>query len=447
MPQRLTTEEFIQRAREVHGDKYDYSKVEYKNSSTKICIICKTHGEFWQTPNSHLRGNGCPDCYGNKKKDTALFIEDARMIHGDRYDYSKTHYTDALTPVKIICPKHGAFFQKPNSHLSGCGCRDCGYERNSQTFKKTTQDFIAEAIAVHGDKYKYEKVNYVDATTPVCIICPTHGEFMQMPYVHLQGHGCTACGYERISDDLKHTTDEFIAQAIEIHGDKYGYDKTNYVSNKNPVIITCRIHGDFLQKPLDHLAGCGCQKCGKESSAEKMKIPFNEFVRRANIVHNNKYIYIEDKYKNGNLDIYAVCPIHGGFYQSYGNHLTGYGCPYCNESHGEREIAKWLDSRGVQYKRQYIIIPEQVLFGRNKFRADFYLPDHNTIIEFNGKQHYEYSKFYHRTEEDFVNQQDRDQRLRVYCKKNKIRLIEIPYTDFNNIEKILSKKLSISKIK
>ena len=190
---RKTTEQFIEEARQVHGDKYDYSKVNYINNSTKVCIICPEHGEFWQRPNDHLSGQGCPACGKEKCADDSRltseqFIEKARKVHGDKYDYSKVEYINARTKVCIICPEHGEFWQKPNDHLSGQGCPFC-----AGNVKLTSEQFIEKAMQVHGDKYDYSKVEYVNSATNVCIICPEHGEFWQKPSNHLIGKGCCAC--------------------------------------------------------------------------------------------------------------------------------------------------------------------------------------------------------------------------------------------------------------
>lgn len=128
---KLTTSEFIERATEVHNGKYDYSKVNYVNNSTKVCIICPEHGEFWQTPNGHLLGKGCHICARingakNRTYSTKKFIDKARLIHGNKYDYSKTIYKGVRTKVCIICPIHGEFWQVPNYHIDGCGCPECG---------------------------------------------------------------------------------------------------------------------------------------------------------------------------------------------------------------------------------------------------------------------------------------------------------------------------------
>ena len=135
MALKLNKENFIQRAKKVHGEKYDYSKVEYKNNRTKVCIICSEHGEFWQTPDAHLRGQGCPICRYIKSKEsirkkmgltTENFIQKAKEIHDNKYNYSKVKYENTDTKVCIICPEHGEFWQTPHHHLKGCGCPECG---------------------------------------------------------------------------------------------------------------------------------------------------------------------------------------------------------------------------------------------------------------------------------------------------------------------------------
>ena len=194
---KLTTEEFIEKARKVHGDKYDYSKVEYKEGHKKVCIICPKHGEFWQVASSHLQGIGCPSCGGTKKLTAEDFIEKARKVHGDKYDYSKVEYIDGATPICIICPIHGEFWQVPYYHLSGRGCSKCG-----GNLKLTAEDFIEKARKVHGDKYDYSKVEYKGSHKKVCIICPKHGEFWQTPDNHFR-FGCKKCFSSKIEDAVR----------------------------------------------------------------------------------------------------------------------------------------------------------------------------------------------------------------------------------------------------
>ena len=200
MGKKLTLEEFIKRARIIHGDKYDYSKVEYNGMFNKVCIICPIHGEFWQTPVNHLKGKGCSSCghiltWDKRGRiDTNKIVELFKEVHGNKYDYSKVKYHDMKTKVCIICPIHGEFWQTPEKHIKRMfGCPKCGVMKRS--FKKilSLEDFIGKAKKIHGNKYDYSKVNYINSHTKICIICPIHGEFWQTPNKHLQGQECPEC--------------------------------------------------------------------------------------------------------------------------------------------------------------------------------------------------------------------------------------------------------------
>ena len=221
----------------------------------------------------------------SKRKTTKEFIEDARKIHGNKYDYSKVEYINSETRVCIICPKHGEFWQQPNNHLSGKGCKKCrNYElREGRSLSKN--DFINRAKQIHGDKYDYSKVEYVNQHTKVCIICPIHGEFLQFPQTHLRGSGCNKCKGKKISTSKRSNTDEFITKTMKIHGNKYDYSKVEYVNDRTLVRIICPIHGEFLQTPNIHFQGCGCQKCN-ESHLEKCV---------SKVLEDNKIEYVYQK--------------------------------------------------------------------------------------------------------------------------------------------------------
>ena len=252
---KLTREEWIAKAKEVHGDKYDYSKVKYVNATTKVCIRCPKHDEFLQRPADHLQGKGCPKCSG-KNITREEWIAKAKEVHGDSYDYSKVNYRGNRIKVLINCPEHDEFWQTPSSHLSGCGCPKCGNASASKKLSSNNEFFITKAKKVHGNRYDYRKVNYVNTHTKVCIICHEHDEFWQTPSSHLQGHGCpNCCGSKKL------TTEDFITKARLIHGDMYDYSKVKYVNNHTKVIITCKKHGDFEQQPYNHLQGNGCPIC------------------------------------------------------------------------------------------------------------------------------------------------------------------------------------------
>jgi hypothetical protein len=211
----LTTDDFIQRATVVHGNRYDYSNVVYCNNKTPVRIICAEHGEFFQMPNKHISSkHGCPKCANNQRRTTKDFVLAATKVHQDRYNYSMVDYTNNRTKVQIICHKHGLFEQTPEEHLGGANCPKCVYE----SMFLTTEIFITRSRMVHGNKYDYNLVSYEDSTTKVKIICPQHGLFEQRPLGHLQGRGCPSCSMTKKQNDwlsLYQVGKEFIEYKLQ----------------------------------------------------------------------------------------------------------------------------------------------------------------------------------------------------------------------------------------
>lgn len=282
---------FIDKSNKVHNNFYDYSKIEYVNSTTKVCIICPIHGEFWQTPQAHARGNKCPKCANIKRGDAFRsngddFIKRAIEIHGDQYDYSKVEYRNSNEKVCIICKEHGEFWMTPMNHLLGQGCPKCSGRGLN------TEEIIEMFKKKHGDKYDYSKVEYVRMHDKVCIICPTHGEFWQTPSKHLLGQGCPKCGIDKRSLEKNIGQDEFIIRCKEIYGDRYDYSQTIYTKMENKVNIICPKHGEFWQKPYDHLHGHGCPKCGLIESRSENEIYeyLCKYLGKENVEHSNRSI-------------------------------------------------------------------------------------------------------------------------------------------------------------
>jgi len=270
---KLTTEIFTERSRLIHNGLYDYSMAEYINNASKVKIICPTHGEFQQKANDHLNGSGCRECgfYKNtRKKSLGKFLMDARKKHGNFYDYSNVVYTNSADKIKIICPTHGEFQQKADTHLRGAGCRFCGYQKN--TNKKSKEKFIEDAREKHGDKYNYDKVDYLHSKEKVNIICPTHGEFQQSPNGHLRNSGCKKCDDDRRGLLRRLGIDSFISKANSIHGDVYDYSLSRYNTTMDKIDIICDKHGVFNQLVGNHLSGTGCPKCSYGISRPELKI-------------------------------------------------------------------------------------------------------------------------------------------------------------------------------
>lgn len=190
---RLTQEEYLSKAREVHGDKYDYSKTQYTRWNKHVTITCPTHGDFEQKAFKHTSGKGCHPCGMMQQRDTFEdFVRKARATHGDYFSYPDQEYSNNKQHVTIVCPNHGPFRQKVSNHLNGYKCIKCSYRSN-------TEEFVAKAVKLHGDKYDYSKVDYATIYDKVEISCRTHGAFMQAPNAHLSGSGCPSCsksGYD-----------------------------------------------------------------------------------------------------------------------------------------------------------------------------------------------------------------------------------------------------------
>jgi hypothetical protein len=260
------TEEFIQKASQVHYGLYDYSLVNYTNAHSKIDIICNKegHGVFKQKPCNHLQGNGCPKCAGVHCPTTEEFIQKAKSVHGDLYDYSLVEYVNAITKIIIKCQKkgHGIFEQDPSNHLNGNGCPKCAGCHNP-----STEEYIKNATKIHNNRYDYKLVNYINAYTKIEIICKKtgHGIFNVRPADHLQGGGCPKCGYNISKaetdwlDSLKITKENRNLKILNFLVD--GYDpntNTIYEFNGdfwhgNPAIFNPQVLNPVIKKTFGQL--------------------------------------------------------------------------------------------------------------------------------------------------------------------------------------------------
>lgn len=330
------TLEFIEKAKNKHGDRYDYSKVIYINNKTKIVIICKTHGIFYQSPDDHLHCNGCIKCAHVKahlknKSNKEEFIIKAIKVHGNKYDYTNVNYHNARTNVDIICKTHGVFPQMPYNHLGGQGCPKCGLETISLKQHKLTFDkFLEKANNIHNNKYDYSKIAYKNTNDIIVIICDIHGEFSQRISYHLSGSGCHKCGTINSGNSQRKDINTFIEEATKNHGDKYDYSKSIYINCKTLLEIICKIHGSFWQSPLNHLR-YGCAQCSNERMSLVKTYTLEQFIENAIVIHGDKYDYSESKYINSKSKITIKCKIHGFFDQIANKHIQGHNCPNCNK--------------------------------------------------------------------------------------------------------------------
>ena len=369
MPRKKTKEEFIHDAREVWGNRYDYSLVDYVNSKTQVIIRCIKHdATFPQTPFAHviMKRQGCPICQEDTKEQvrrrraigTEKFIQRAKERFGNSFDYSEVEYVNSDTPVKIICVKggHGPFKITPYSHLKSIyGCKYCAIEHNSMGQRIGEVEFLERAKQKFGSKFDYSQITYSDYTSPIKVICKEHGVFETTPFHHLKSHlgCCRECLRQKVTEvNRSMTTEQFIEQAISIHGNKYDYSFAKYTSW-------------FEISPEVHLKGKGCQLCEQEEiamyeegkikairqrseyrkrQAEKrirskevlkgrphVKYTWDEFVHYAKLIHGMEYDYrhVEKEFIDMNTDVTIICKRHGTFPQKPVKHLKGQGCPRC----------------------------------------------------------------------------------------------------------------------
>jgi len=423
----LTTKEFIKRAYNIHENQYDYSQVKYERSNRPVKIVCKKHGAFKQKPNDHLQGNGCKRCAETYQPTTKEFIKKAQAVHSDRYDYSQVIYKNSKTKIEIICSVHGLFKQAPGSHLQGQGCVKC-----SGRYQPTTEEFIEQAQEIHDNRYDYSQVEYIKSDSKVKIICRIHGSFFQTPNAHIQqGQGCKMCGIISRTNANRMTREEFVLKGRELHGDQYDYSLVQYLGGRKKVTIVCKEHGKFKQTPHGHLRGQGCSRC-----AGNQPLTALEFIQRAKIVHGDRFDYALTNFINSKTKITIICPDHGQFKQTPRMHLQGRGCPHYHESLGEATVASWLDACDIVYERE-----KRFEDCRDKLPLpfDFYLPEENYLIEYDGEQHYQPSF----TETDSLRIlkgiQRRDAIKTEFANQNSIQLLRIKYDQ--DILKALQTKL------
>ena len=298
---KLTTEEFIERSKEIHKDKYKYDKTIYVDNKTKVEIECPEHGIFSQLPGNHLKGHGCPECSNNKKFTTEDFIKRANIVHNNKYEYDKTIYINSLEKVVIWCPKHGYFEQNAHSHLCGCGCPECAREEIGNRCRKPIEQFIIEANLIHGNVYDYSLVNYISAKTPVKIRCLLHGIFLQTPQHHLQGCGCPICSESHLEREVR--------IYLESNNIIYNYEQTwdwliferkqsvdFYLPDLNIAIECQGVHHfsnvEFFAKPLEYTLS---RDLNKETLCKEHGINlyyYSNMIRDSIMGVNFKYPYI-----------------------------------------------------------------------------------------------------------------------------------------------------------
>ena len=350
------------------------------------------------------------------------FIIKANIKHKNKYVYSKVEYYNSITKVCIICPKHGEFWQTPQAHLRGYGCPKCGLETKKEKLSSNINEFLQKAILIHGNEYSYDKVNYINSSTKICITCKKHGDFWMTPSSHLSGQKCPKCQGRGLN------TDEIINLCRSIHGDKYDYSQVDFNKMHEKVPIICPKHGIFMQTMSKHISKKqGCPKCAIEKRSDNRRSDYSELLNKANLVHNNKYDYSKIQFNNINDKVEIICPKHGSFFQRLYDHIHGVGCPVCThiKSNNEIELFNFIKN----YFPNAISGDKTILNGKE---LDIYIPNKNIAIEYNGLRWH--SESYGKDKNYHLNKLN-------LCLKSNIKLIQIFEDEFLNSKNIVLNKI------
>lgn len=417
---------WLDKAMKMHPE-FDFSLVNFINTHTNVDVICPIHGKFSVQAKKMLwEDYVCPECAKQRKldKNRDEAIKECRKLYNDYYEYDLDLYKNMNTKIRMICPKHGDFMMSLKYHIKGHKCPKCAIEESAIKRSVPFEDYVERAKKTHKGKYDYIIDGYTNINGNITLVCKTHGRVVANAMSHLRGAKCPMC-----SKTAKKTNESFESKARTIHGFKYDYSNVEYKNNKEKVAIICHEkdefgeeHGIFWQTPKIHLRGYGCPKCSGNYLDRDL------FIKKANVVHNNKYDYSQVVYKTNHTKVDIICPEHGVFSMKPYSHLYGkQGCPLCKESHLEREIRIFLSNNNIKFNAQQRFDWLRNSMTNYNLPLDFYLPDYNIAIECQGEQHFVgnfyKSKGVEYAQEHLKGVQERDGIKKYCCKKNNVQLI------------------------
>lgn len=348
-----------------------------------------------------------------------------------------SEYTGSRCTMEVKCLNCSSIFKRRADSLkSNCTCPNCVKVQSLNASKNKLINYL--------QNHNIELIGtYTDVNTKTTFKCTQCGYIWDTtPNSILSGHGCAKCA-SHISYKL--TTEDFITKAKRVQKDNYDYTNTQYVNANTNITIKCPIHGEFEILPNSFIKSGCCPRCSTEQRGLNSRYTTEEFIERAKKVHGDKYDYSKTKYIGKEVPVTIICPKHGEFQQTPAHHLKGSGCQKCACSHGETFIIEYLNNKKINFQSQYLIQVPKDVRSSGRIYADFYIRDLNTIIEYNGKQHYVPIEYFG-GKVTFEAQIKRDNYLRQYCLDNNIRLIELHYgIDFNIIKEYLDTYLESDK--
>lgn len=371
-------------------------------------------------------------------KETA--IEKLQKVHSGKYDYSNIEWVDRLTPLKIYCPKHGFFYQSYATHIAGRGCRTCSVVNR----RVNKESWVKRCQEKHNMKYDYSETLFVDLVSYVKVKCLEHGYFEVRAKEHMISKTaiCNKCREEQ--DNRKVTSPEWIVRFQEVHGNLYDYSLTKVIGQDHPMIIICKIHGEFKKRPINHWNGAGCKKCKEitqQGCLERFKqvhgdkfdyskviyvaqnkqvevicpehgsfmvkpashwrednksgcgkcartnrrMSEGQIIERFNKAHNYFYKYPKFKYENIHQNINIECPKHGLFSQSVNNHMRDHGCPKCWQNSASSYQKAWAKEIFKRLGIKDFKEEERVLGGRwGAVDYEYQYRGNKYILEYDG---------------------------------------------------------------
>ena len=365
--------------------------------------------------------------------DAATFIKLAKEKYGDVFDYSRLSQPMKFRkPEVIVCKKHGQFTKIPRDLLRTVrGCPHCYLETKNGVDPKRIERYVEKAKNKFKNVFDYTKVEFNSTIDKEVVIgCPHHGYFTSRIDLHLKSFcGCPHCALEKtVRDRTKYKQlSDLIPSAIKVHGDLYEYLEINH--RERTVVYMCRTCGRVEQLIRSHLSGRGCNNC----RYDKLRLTKEQFVERARSVHPEGYTYALDELKSVN-DKITITHYCGHVYKGrVSNHLSGQGCVRCKVSVGETQVGDWLTSRNIRYVSQFKL-------EGHVYRYDFYLPDLNILIEYDGEQHFRSVPFFG-GQKGFDRRKYNDKTKNYLAKKYGYFLIRVPYTELGDLGVFLSRAI------
>lgn len=316
-----------------------------------------------------------------KKFTLQEIIKKANEVHNNFYSYDNAVFVNTKTPLTITCPNHGDFKLIVNTHLKGGGCSECRKVSYTQPKEKAGQEFIKKAREIHGDKYSYDKLEYVNNKQLVTITCSEHGDFEMKAEIHLRGSGCRECRNELSGTPNEEYRQRFIEKARQVHGDFYNYDNLVYIQSKINVTITCPKHGDFTVLPDVHLRGSKCKECLKEERKLPKEDKAQIFIEKAKKVHGDLYTYDNVVYVNSETPVRITCKKHGDFEMIPKTHIQGFKCQHCRfggtvEERQERFIR---EAKEMHKERNYDY--SRVKYVKKDVKVEIICPEHGLFLQ------------------------------------------------------------------